>query len=150
MRILFTRTRIGIDVPTYAYRLFVPFGEISLERQALIAMQSDYGLGAGLLARLPDVIAPVAHLEAAPGLEKHEFAKRIDAVADRVGAILLCAAFPEMREPTMPFRLEVPTAPANARLFGEAHNLSGRYETLSHGLSALTPKILGLRMERDR
>lgn len=150
MRILFARTRIGIDVPTYAYRLFVPFSEISLERQALITMHSDYGQGAGPLARLPDVIAPMAHLEAAPGLGKHELAKRIDAVADRIGAILLGAAFPEMRELTIPFRLEVPAAPPNARLSGEAHNLSGRYDMLSRGLAALTPTILGLRMERDR
>lgn len=68
MRVLLNRTRIGVEAPTYSYRVYVPFSELSHERQALIAMQSDYGMGAGLLARLPDVIAPPSHLESAPGL----------------------------------------------------------------------------------
>ena len=89
MRILLTRTRIGMEPPSYSFRVYVPFTEISLERQALISMHSDYGMGAGLLARLPDVIAPMSHLESAPGLDKHNLGKRIDGVAARLGAILL-------------------------------------------------------------
>lgn len=43
MRILLTRTRIGAEAPSYSYRVHIPFTDISLERQALIAMHSDYG-----------------------------------------------------------------------------------------------------------
>lgn len=150
MRILLTRTRIGVEAPSYSYRVHIPFTDISLERQALISMHSDYGLGAGLLARLPDVIAPMAHLEAAPGLDKHHFGKCVDAVADRVAAILLGAVFPEMAERTLPFRLDVPSAPPNARAFGEIENISGRYETLARDLDGLTASSLGFRAEGDR
>lgn len=150
MRVLLTRTRIGVEAPSYSYRVYVPIAEISLERQALIAMHSDYGLGAGLLARLPDVIAPMSHLESAPGLDKHNLGKRIDGVADRVGAVLLRAAFPEMRERAVPFRLDLSSAPPNARLFGTIENLSGRYEKLSHDLDSLTAASLAFRVESDR
>jgi len=150
MRILLTRTRIGTEPPSYSYRIYVPFNEISLERQALISMHSDYGMGAGLLARLPDVIAPMAHLQSAPGLDSYNLGKRIDGIADRVGAILLGAVFPEMAERTVPFRLTVPSAPPNARLFGATHNLSGAYEPLSRALASLTAAGLGFHRDSDR
>lgn len=150
MRILLTRIRIGVDVPTYSYRVYVPFTEISLERQALISMHSDYGQGAGLLARLADMIAPMAHLEAAPGLDKHNVAKAIDGVADRLAAVLLGVAFPEMTERVLPFRLDVASAPPNARLFARIENLAGRYEMLVQARDSLTAASLGFRMESDR
>ena len=150
MRVLLTRTRIGVETPSYSYRVYIPFADISLERQALIPMHSDYGMGAGLLARLPDVIAPMWHLESAPGLDKHNLGKRVDGVADRVGALLLGAAFPEMRERAAPFHLDVPLAPPNARLFGTIENLSGRYEMLLYDLDSLTAASLVFRMESDR
>lgn len=150
MRVLLTRTRIGSETPSYSYRAYVPFADISLERQALISMHSDYGMGAGLLTRLPDVIAPMSHLESAPGLDKHNLGKRVDGVADRVGALLLGAAFPEMRERAVPFRLDVPSAPPNARQFGMIENLSGRHEMLARDLNSLTAASLGFRMGSDR
>lgn len=150
MRILLTRTRIGVEAPSYSYRVHVSFTEISLERQALIAMHSDYGFGAGLLARLPDVIAPMTHLEAAPGLDKHRFGKLVDGVADRVGAVLLGAMFPEMAERAVPFRLDVPSAPPNARIIAEIENLSGRYEALAREIDSLAASDLGFRAEGDR
>lgn len=150
MRILLARTKIGTEPPSYAYRAYVPFTEISLERQALISMHSDYGMGAGLLARLPDVIAPMAHLESAPGLDKYNLGKLIDSVADRVGALLLAEVFPEMTERTVPFRLTVPSAPPNAKLFATMNNLSGRYEPISCVQESLTADGLGFCRERDR
>lgn len=150
MRILLTRIRIGVDVPSYSYRTYVPFTEISLERQALISMHSDYGHGTGLLARLPDVIAPMAHLEAASGLDKHNVAKAIDGVADRLAAVLLGAAFPEMTERILPFRLDVASVPPNARRFGRSENLAGRYEMLVQARDSLTAASLGFRLETDR
>lgn len=150
MRVLLTRTRIGVETASYSYRAYVPFAEISPERQALIAMQSDYGLGAGLLARLADVIAPMSHLETVPGLDKHNFGKLVDGVADRVGAALFGAAFAEMTERTVPFRLHVPSAPPNARVFAAVANLAGRYEMFSRDLDRLTAETLGLWLEGDR
>ena len=150
MRILLTRTRIGAEAPSYSYRVYIPFAEISLERQALIAMHSDYGHGAGLLATLPDVIAPMTHLDAPSGLDKHNSAKAIDGIADRVAALLLGTAFPEMTERVLPFRLDVPSAPTNARLFGRSESLSGRYEMLAQTQDSLTAANLGFRMETNR
>ena len=130
MRILLTRTRIGTEPPSYSFRVYVPFTEISLERQALISMHSDYGMGAGLLARLPDVNTVIATREGTP--------------------ILLGQVFPGMAEQRSQFRLSVPAAPANARLFETIDNLSGRYEPLSRALENLTAEGLGFHRESDR
>ena len=56
----------------------------------------------------------MSHLEAASGLDKHNVAKAIDGVADRLAAVLLGAAFPEMTERILPFRLDVASVPPNA------------------------------------
>lgn len=150
MQILMSRVRIDAPEPSYSYRLYVPFTEISPERQSLISMRSDFGLGAGLLARLTDVIAPMSHLEAPPGVEKHRFGTLIDGVADCLGALLLGSAFPEMAERTVPFRLHVPSAPSNATVFARVNNLSGRYSLLSDHLPTLTAEVLGLRIAGER
>lgn len=150
MRILMSRVRIGLQEPTYSYRLHVPFGELSPERQALISMWSDFGLGAGLLARLTDVVAPMRHLEAPPGVEKHRFGKLVDDIADRVGAVLLGATFPEMVELSVPFRMVVPSAPPNARAWADIMNLAGRYEILTAQLPVLTAADLGMKFGGDR
>lgn len=150
MRILLTRIRVGAGSPSYSYRVHIPFPEISLERQALIAMHSDYGLGAGPLARLADVVAPMAYLEAAPSLEKHKLGRRIQDLADRLGAILLAAAFPEMTANVVPFRLEVLSAPPDTRVFATIDNVSGRCDMLAREADRLTLAGLGFRMEADR
>lgn len=150
MRILLARTRIGQIQSSYAYRVFVPFTEISLERQAFIATHSGYGLGAGLLARLPDVIAPMAHLEASPGPEKYRYALTLDTIAGRLGAILLRAAYPEMLERCVPFRLLVPIAPPGAIRFAWVDDLAGRYEWIAERMETLGAATLGCRLEGDR
>lgn len=150
MRIFLTRTRIGLALPSYAYRAFIPFTEISPERQDLISMQSDFGHGVGRLARLADVIAPMSHLEAAPGLDKHRFGSGLALVASRVGAILLRAAFPEMTERTVPFRHLVSIAPSNAALFCETVSLAGRHDWLLGQIETLTADTLDFRAEGTR
>jgi len=150
MRILLSRTRIGTDQPSYAYRLFVPFTEISLERQALISMRSDYGYSIGLLARLPEVIAPMAYLEAPPGLDKYHEGEALDLLASRVAAILLRAAFPEMFENTVPFRLMVPIALPNTRLFADVMTLSGRAAWLAARIDTLSADMLGFHLEGEQ
>lgn len=150
VRILLSRTRIGLVQPSYAYRLFVPMCELSAERQSLIAMRSDYGHGQGLLATLADVIAPMAHLEANPGLEKFRFAADLNKVAGRAGALLLNAALPEMLERTTPFRLLVPFAPSDALRVAQTVHLAGRYRWLEHKIETLRAADLGWRRESDR
>ena len=113
-------------------------------------MQSDYGMGAGLLARLPDVIAPPSHLESAPGLAKHHFAERVDGVASRLAAIFVAAAFAEMTEHLLPFRHHVPAAPPNSTLYGEVQDLTGRYDALARRIDTLTAAGLRFRLETDR
>ena len=147
MRILLSRARIGKAQPSYAYRAFVPFTEISLERQSLISMHSDYGQGAGLLARLSDVIAPMTHLEASAGLEKFRGGLALDTIASRLGAFLLQAAYPEMLERSVPFRLLVPIAPPPAIRFASVNNLAGRYEWVVDQINSLDAQRLGFRLE---
>ena len=142
MRILLSRVRIGLAQPSYSYRVYVPFSELSKERQSLVSMHSDFGLGAGLLACLPDVIAPLSHLAAEPGLGRQRFGWRLDMIASRVGAILLRAAFPEMLERSVPFRLFVPIAPANATVMGDTIDLAGTFEWLASKIDTLAAEDL--------
>lgn len=150
MRILLSRTRVGVHQPSYSYRVHVPFSEISLERQALLSMHSDYGFGVGRLARLADVIAPMAHLAAPPGLDKHRDGAALDLLASRVGAILVGAAFPEMGETTIPFRLQVAIAPPNARLIADIVDVAGRQTWLASQIDILTAARLAFALEHDR
>ena len=150
MRILLSRARIGKAQPSYAYRVFVPFTEISLERQRLISMHSDYGQGAGLLARLSDVIASMVHLEASPGLEKFRGGLALEAIASRLGALLLHAGYPEMLERSVPFRLLVPIAPPPAIRCASVINLAGRYDWVANQIASLDAQRLGFRLEGER
>lgn len=150
MRILLARTRIGQVQPSYAYRVFVPFTELSPERQGLISMHSDFGHGAGLLARLVDVIAPTPHLEAGPDPEKFRYGLRLDTAAGRLGAILLHAAYPEMLERSVPFRLLVPIAPPNAIRFANVIDLAGCHDWLAGRIDTLGAAALGFRLEGGR
>jgi len=150
MRILLSRTRVGVQQPSYSYRVHVPFSEISPERQSLLSMHSDFGLGVGRLARLGDVIAPMAYLAAPPGLDKHRDGRALDLLAGRVGALLLRAAFPEMLETTIPFRLQVALTPPNAQLFADIFDLAGRQDWLAGQLDVLTAEMLAFALEHDR
>ena len=67
MQILATRKRVSGTLPHYEYRLFVPFDQLSEERQRLIHYRTDFGTRQGLHARLADVIAPIEYLRMPPG-----------------------------------------------------------------------------------
>ncbi|MDX3911149.1 MAG: hypothetical protein QHC67_15220 [Sphingobium sp.] len=47
MRVIAARAHIGDGEPSYAYRLYVPFTELSLERQALIPYRTPFGVEPG-------------------------------------------------------------------------------------------------------
>lgn len=146
MRTIAARTRIGIQQPSYAYRLFVPLAELSPERQSLISYRSSFGVGShdDHLARLSDVVAPLRHLASPPGLNRFHQSLAIDAVADRVAAMLLNAIFPEMDARRVPFRLLVASAPSNAVVSARINDLTGRYRRLAADLETLDARLLGL------
>lgn len=149
MQIVATRTRIGIDPPTYAYRVYVPMTELSPERQRLISYRSNFGIGPrdAYFARIEDVIAPMAHLETPAGTVRYAKAKAIEEVASRLSAIILRPLFPEMIADVLPFRFIVPAAPPNAVVQVTVHDLTARYETTRTMLGALTPRMLGVQTD---
>ncbi|WP_292940878.1 hypothetical protein [Novosphingobium sp. 32-60-15] len=151
MDIVSSRTRIGLDQPTYAYRLYVPMSELSPERQRLISYRSNFGIGDrdAYLARVDAVIAPMTHLETPAGLERHAQAKAIEDVASRLSAIILRALFPEMTAETLPFRFLVPSAPPNAIMRASIQDLTARYEKLRTLLATFTPELIGARIDRN-
>ncbi len=151
MEIVASRTRIGPDQPTYAYRLYMPMSELSPERQRLISYRSNFGIDArdAYLARINDVIAPMAHLETPAGLERYTQAKAIEEVASRLSAIILRALFPEMTAETLPFRFLVRAAPPNAIVRASIQDLTARYETLRTLLATLTPELIGVQIDRS-
>lgn len=151
MDIVSSRTRIGLDQPTYAYRLYVPMSELSPERQRLISYRSNFGIGDrdAYLARVDAVIAPMPHLETPAGLERYAQAKAIEDVASRLSAIILRALFPEMTAETLPFRFLVPSAPPNAIMRASIQDLTARYETLRTLLATFTPELIGARIDRN-
>ncbi|AOH87129.1 hypothetical protein AWL63_23430 (plasmid) [Sphingomonas panacis] len=150
MDIVATRTRIGMDQPTYAYRLYVPMSQLSPERQRLIAYRSNFGIGArdAYLARVDDVIAPMTHLETPPGPVRYAQAKAIEEAASRLSAIILCALFPEMTADMLPFRFTVLSAPPNAIVHATVHELTSRYEALQPLLATITSALIGVRIDR--
>jgi hypothetical protein len=151
MDIVTSRTRIGLDPPTYAYRLYVPMFELSPERQRLISYRSNFGIVArdAFLVRIDDVIAPMAHLETPVGPERYAQAKAIEDVASRLSAIIMRALFPEMTAETLQFRFLVPSAPPNAIVRASIQDLTARYETLRTLLATFTPELIGARIDRS-
>lgn len=145
MRILVTRSRITGTVPFFEYRVFIPFPEISAERHALIHYRTDFGQGQGDMARIPEVIAPMAFLELAPGLRKLEAGRRIDAVAQHVTAVIVQAVYPEMTAEPVPILQLVGEDPPPAVTTVELMYLAGAYERLLE-LGRVTPDDLDLRI----
>jgi hypothetical protein len=151
MDIVASRMRIGLEQPTYAYRLYVPMSELSPERQRLTSYRSNFGISArdAYLARVNDVIAPMTHLEMPAGLERCAQAKAIEDVASRLSTMILRALFPEMTAETLPLPFLVPSAPPNAILRASIQDLTARYETLRTPLATFTPELIDARIDRN-
>jgi hypothetical protein len=145
MQILATRRRIAGTLPHFEYRVFVPFDQISVERQNLIPNRSDYGFKGGPWARTREVIAPMDHLRMPPGLAKHDHGRKIEALAKRIDAILLRAVYPEMTATVVPIVLAMPSNPDDALVYTDIADISGRYLSLHAGFAELTSEDLGLR-----
>lgn len=102
MRIVVARKRIRGTLPHYEYRVFIPFEEISIERQNLIHIRSDYGFSPGPWARVYEVIAPMSHLRLPPGVDRYRQSMAIRTVAQRIEAAIVRHVFPEMTAAAVP------------------------------------------------
>lgn len=145
MQILATRRRIAGTLPHFEYRIFVPFDQISVERQNLIPNRSDYGFKGGPWARMREVIAPMDYLRMAPGLSRHDCGRPIEALSKRIEAILLGALYPEMTAVVVPIVLAVPSNPDDSLIFTDISDISGRFLALNQLGERLTSEGLGLR-----
>ncbi len=146
MQIIATRTRAAGHHPDFAYRLYIPFDQLSPERQSLISYRTNFGHGrAGEhLARLREVIAPMAHLELQPGPARHEQGRAIDRVAERIEAIIVRRLYPEITAVILPVLLRVPANPDDAAIYTSVGDLTGRYQALAAHIEDLTPDTLGV------
>ena len=137
METLATRVRVTGTSPRYQYRLYAPFAALSSERQSLIHYHSDFGHRRGLLARITEVIAPMAWLEMAPGLEKAAQGRAIHALADAIEAKVLAALFPEMTASPVPLLFACPDELPDERVSAEVTDIMGRFARLAADASAL-------------
>ena len=144
MQITLTRRRIRGTLPHFEYRVLIPFDEISIERQSLIHIRSDYGVKPGPWARTRDVIAPTTHLRMVPGLERYRRARAIDQLAKRIDALLIHHFFPEMTAPTVPLVFLAETHPDDAVIYTDVVELAGRLEHLANRGAALSIEDLAM------
>ena len=144
VKMLVARRRIRGTLPHYEYRVFVPFDEISAERQALLTNRSDYGFKPGPWARISEVIAPMDYLRLQPGGIRYEMGRAIDAVAKRIEATTVRHVYPEMDAPTLPIVFTAPGEFPDALAWTEAFELTGQFNHLSRSGQPLTAEALGL------
>ncbi len=146
MQIIATRTRAAGHHPDFAYRLYIPFDQLSPERQSLISYRTNFGHGrAGeCLARLSEVIAPLSHLELRPGPARYNGGRAIDLVAQRIEAIIVRRLYPEITAVILPVLLRVPANPYDAAIYTSVSELTGRYQALAAQIDELTADALGV------
>lgn len=144
MEILSTRKRIAGTLPYYEYRLFVPFDQLSVERQGLIHYWTDFGRVGGPFARLSEVIAPIAYLRMEPGLTKFDIGREIAGVAKRVEATIIAALYPEMTAEAVPPLFLADQELDDALIFTRVDDLIGRYEWLARVTGDFKAGDLGL------
>ena len=147
MNIITTRKRISGTLPLYEYRVFVPFSALSAERQQRIHYRCDFARWGEPLARIAEVIAPMAYLRLAPGLAKHEAGSAIAGTAKLVEAVLVRSLFPEMTAYRVPLLFEGDDGRPDVRLIATIDDLSGRQPELAAAGEGLTATMLGLDCE---
>lgn len=146
MQIIATRTRAAGHHPDFAYRLYIPFDQLSPERQSLIAYRTNFGHGRASehLARLSEVIAPMTHLEMRPGPARYKQGRTIDLVAERIEAVLVRRLYPEITAVVLPVLIRVPANPDDAAIYTSVADLTGRYQALAAQIDELTADALGV------
>jgi hypothetical protein len=131
MELLATRARVTGIRPRYQYRLYASFAALSPERVFQIHYHSDFGHGRGLLARMSEVIAPIAWLAMPPGREKSLQAKAIHLMAARIETAVLSTVFPEAMVDPIPLLLEITDELPDERVSVEIADIMGRYQRLA-------------------
>lgn len=144
MDILVTRKRIKGTLPHYEYRLFVPFDQLTPERQRLIHYRTDFGKAGGPHARLTEVIAPIDYLRMEPGLARFDVGRSIATVAKRIEARIIGALFPEMTAPIVPILYLGTSNLDDAQIFTRTGDLVGRFDWLARMAGELSADDLGL------
>ena len=144
MQVTLTRRRIRGTLPHFEYRVLIPFDAISVERQNLIHIRSDYGVKPGPWARTRDVIAPMAHLRMAPGLTRYDRARSIDQLAKRIDTLLVRHFFPEMTAAVLPIVFLAETDPDDGFIYTDIVELTGRFEQFASRGPALSMADLDL------
>jgi hypothetical protein len=144
MEILATRKRVSGTLPHYEYRLFVPFNQLSDERQRLIHYRTDFGTRQGLHARLADVIAPIEYLRMPPGPQRYDLARGIANIARRVETLLIAAIFPEMSAWLVPILFLAEEEHDDAQVFTSTMDLVCRFAWLDERIDHLTVADLAL------
>ena len=146
MEMLAIRTRMVAPRPLYAYRVYVPFHQISPERQALIHYRTNFGhfRSGDHFARLADVIAPMAHLQRPPGFDRYVEGRDLHRVADRLEAIIIGHVFPEMTATTPPLLYEAAIDVESRHVVIRVMDLTGTFATIRDQLDTITANDLGV------
>lgn len=134
------RTRMADPRPLYAYRVYVPFHQLSPERQSLIHYRTRFGhiRSDEYFARLADVIAPMAHLARPSGFDRYVEGQALHRVADRLEAIILGHVFPEMTATNMPLLYEAAIEAESRQVTIRTMDLTGTFETIRHWIDTIT------------
>ena len=147
MQILAIRTRMADPKPLYAYRVYVPFHQLSSERQGLIHYRTSFGYfrSDDYLARLADVIAPMAHLQRPPGFDRYVDRRDLYSVADRLEAILIGHVFPEMTATSLPLLYEAKIEAESRHATIRTTDLTGAFEMIRGRIDTITAGDLGIK-----
>lgn len=144
MQIVVTRKRVTGTLPQYEYRLFVPFDQLSPERQSLIHYRTDFGRQGGPHARLTEVIAAMDYLMMAPGLARYDRGRAIARIAKRIEAIVIRALFPEMTAALVPILFLNETEFDDTLAYTRMIDLAGRHDWLARIIDDVTAEGLAL------
>lgn len=150
MQILATRKRLTGTLPHYEYRLFVPFDQLSSERQARIHHRTDFAKRGRPNACLTEVIAPMEYLTMEPGLRRHDVGRTIAGVAKRIEALLVGALFPEMIAAIVPLLFLGEEGLGDCQVYTRTDDLVGRFDWLARMACELRAEDLGLISHDER
>lgn len=131
MELLATRIRVTGTSPRYQYRIYAPIAALSPERVFQLHYRSDFGHGHGLLARMSEVIAPIAWLAMPPGRDRFLQGKTIHLMAGRIETAVLSTLFPEAAVAPIPLLLEITDELPDERVSVEIADIMGRYQQLA-------------------
>lgn len=146
MEMLAIRTRMVDPRPLYAYRVYIPFHQLSPERQSLIHYRTSFGhfRSDEYFARLADVIATMAHLERPPGFDRYVEGRDLHRVADCLEAIIIGHVFPEMTATSLPLLHEAAIEAESRHVTIRTMDLTGAFEMVRDRIETITAGDVGI------